>query len=178
MGLYLGEFVLSVKDYNVFKVFSFESGFKSVGVVHCAFRIHFFIMMLIFVVFDLEVVILIGMVLGSFLCLLQSDVKSIIAYSSVVHISFVLLVLCLVCGFGKLSGVLMMLSHGYVSTIIFYLIGEFYHILGTRMMIFISGLMVSRMIVSYVFFGIFWFFFDKLYVDGNFWWVVVGKYLD
>lgn len=28
------------------------------------------------------------------------------------------------------------------------------------------------------FFSIFWFFFDKLYVDGNFWWVVVGKYLD
>lgn len=98
---------------------------------------------------------LLGMVLGSFLCLLQSDVKSIIAYSSVVHISFVLLVLCLVCGFGKLSGVLIMLSHGYVSTIMFYLIGEFYHILGTRMMIFISGLMVRRMIVSYVFIMVF-----------------------
>lgn len=62
VGLYLGEFVLSVKDYNVFKVFSFESGFKSVGIVHCAFRIHFFIMILMFVVFDLEVVILVGLV--------------------------------------------------------------------------------------------------------------------
>nr|YP_010133162.1 NADH dehydrogenase subunit 4 [Enterobius vermicularis]BAV82697.1 NADH dehydrogenase subunit 4 [Enterobius vermicularis] len=98
---------------------------------------------------------LLGMVLGSFLCLLQSDVKSIIAYSSVVHMSFVLLVLCLVCGFGKLSGVLMMLSHGYVSTMMFYLIGEFYHILGTRMMMFISGLMVSSMMVSYVFIMVF-----------------------
>nr|YP_010133164.1 NADH dehydrogenase subunit 3 [Enterobius vermicularis]BAV82699.1 NADH dehydrogenase subunit 3 [Enterobius vermicularis] len=62
VGLYLGEFVLSVKDYNVFKVFSFESGFKSVGMVHCAFSIHFFIMMLMFVVFDLEVVMLVGLV--------------------------------------------------------------------------------------------------------------------
>lgn len=62
MVLYVGEFVLSIKDYTVYKVFSFESGFKSVGVVQRAFSIHFFVMIIIFVVFDLEVVLLLGVV--------------------------------------------------------------------------------------------------------------------
>nr|YP_009178993.1 NADH dehydrogenase subunit 3 [Passalurus ambiguus]ALJ93257.1 NADH dehydrogenase subunit 3 [Passalurus ambiguus] len=60
--LYFGMFLLSVKDCSVFKVFSFESGFKSVGKVQSAFSIHFFVMMLMFVLFDLEVVMLLGLI--------------------------------------------------------------------------------------------------------------------
>nr|ALM87699.1 NADH dehydrogenase subunit 3 [Aspiculuris tetraptera] len=62
--LYLGMFVISVKDGSVFKVFSFESGFMSVGKVRSAFSVHFFLMMLMFVVFDLEIVMLLGLLVS------------------------------------------------------------------------------------------------------------------
>ena len=39
---------------------SFESGFESLGGLHNSFSIHFFIIILMFVIFDLEVVILLG----------------------------------------------------------------------------------------------------------------------
>lgn len=73
--LYGGMFLLSIKDYSVFKVFSFERGFLSVGKVQISFSVHFFLMMLVFVVFDLEVILLLGLVvsdcgsLGRFLVL-------------------------------------------------------------------------------------------------------------
>lgn len=65
--LYVGIVLVRVKDYNFFKVSSFESGFKSVGKVQVSFSIHFFVMMLIFVVFDLEVVMLLGLVISDVL---------------------------------------------------------------------------------------------------------------
>nr|YP_009142697.1 NADH dehydrogenase subunit 3 [Oxyuris equi]AKI07547.1 NADH dehydrogenase subunit 3 [Oxyuris equi] len=62
--LYGGMFVMSIKDSSVYKVFSFESGFMSVGKIQGAFSIHFFVMMLIFVIFDLEVVMLLGLIVS------------------------------------------------------------------------------------------------------------------
>lgn len=62
--LYFGMFVISVKEASVFKVFSFERGFMRVGKVHSAFRVHFFLMILMFVVFDLEIVILLGLLVS------------------------------------------------------------------------------------------------------------------
>lgn len=63
-------FLLSVKFGRFLKCLSFERGFKSVGKVHRAFGIHFFVIMLIFVIFDLEVVLLLGFVV--------SDVMSVL----------------------------------------------------------------------------------------------------
>lgn len=60
--LYIGIIFISIKNYLVFKVFSFESGFIRVGKLQKSFSIHFFIMMLIFVVFDLEVILLLGLI--------------------------------------------------------------------------------------------------------------------
>ena len=62
--LYGGMFLLSVKKGGILKVFSFESGFVRVGKVQISFRVHFFLMMLIFVVFDLEVILLLGLVVS------------------------------------------------------------------------------------------------------------------
>lgn len=63
----MGIILVRVKDYNFFKVSSFESGFKSVGKIQVSFSIHFFVIILIFVVFDLEVVILLGLVISDIL---------------------------------------------------------------------------------------------------------------
>lgn len=63
MGVLYGVmFVLRIKSYGFFKVVSFESGFKGIGKTQSSFRVHFFLMMLMFVVFDLEVILLMGLV--------------------------------------------------------------------------------------------------------------------
>nr|YP_008145662.1 NADH dehydrogenase subunit 3 [Ascaridia galli]AGI96015.1 NADH dehydrogenase subunit 3 [Ascaridia galli]WEB60578.1 NADH dehydrogenase subunit 3 [Ascaridia galli] len=69
---YLLNFFLSVKDLSYCKVSTFESGFSSVGLIQSSFSIHFFVMMLMFVIFDLEVVMLLGV--------LVSDVSSFISF--------------------------------------------------------------------------------------------------
>nr|YP_009162833.1 NADH dehydrogenase subunit 3 [Gnathostoma spinigerum]AKM22098.1 NADH dehydrogenase subunit 3 [Gnathostoma spinigerum] len=61
---YLGNFILSIKDYGVGKVTSFECGFIGLGMIQNVFSIHFFIMMLMFVVFDLEVVMFLGLLIA------------------------------------------------------------------------------------------------------------------
>nr|YP_009019468.1 NADH dehydrogenase subunit 3 [Chabertia erschowi]AHA52598.1 NADH dehydrogenase subunit 3 [Chabertia erschowi] len=70
--LYLGNFVMSVKSNSLLKVSAFESGFLSIGKIQNSFSIHFFVMMLMFVIFDLEIVMFLG--------LLVSDVSSIISF--------------------------------------------------------------------------------------------------
>ena len=54
------------------KISAFESGFISVGKIQNSFSIHFFIIILIFVIFDLEIVIFLG--------LLVSDVSSFVRF--------------------------------------------------------------------------------------------------
>nr|UZP15733.1 NADH dehydrogenase subunit 3 [Contracaecum sp.] len=69
---YFGNFLLSCKDFYKNKVSSFECGFVSVGKIQNSFSIHFFIMMLMFVIFDLEVVMFLG--------ILVSDISSLISF--------------------------------------------------------------------------------------------------
>lgn len=49
-----------MKVKNSSKIRAFECGFSTVGAVYRSFRIHFFIVLLIFIVFELEVVLLLG----------------------------------------------------------------------------------------------------------------------
>lgn len=95
------------------------------------------------------VISLLGMVLASFRCVFQSDSKSLAAYSSVTHIRFLLLSMIYIIMSRKVSGLIIMLAHGYTSTLMFYLIGEFYHTTSTRIIYFIN-----RFFGSSVFFGI------------------------
>ena len=58
--LYLLSFFVSFKIKNMNKLSPFECGFRAVGFVHTSFSVHFFIILIIFVIFDLEVVLLVG----------------------------------------------------------------------------------------------------------------------
>nr|BCD52148.1 NADH dehydrogenase subunit 3 [Strongyloides sp. EN-2020c] len=61
-----------INFYNS-KSSSYESGFVSVGLIQNSFSIHFFVIMIMFVVFDLEVILFIGILisdLNSFICFL------------------------------------------------------------------------------------------------------------
>nr|YP_009391084.1 NADH dehydrogenase subunit 4 [Caenorhabditis afra]ARV88349.1 NADH dehydrogenase subunit 4 [Caenorhabditis afra] len=92
-----------------------------------------------------------GMILGSFCCVFQSDSKALAAYSSVTHMSFLLLSLVFITMSSKISSVMLMLAHGYTSTLMFYLIGEFYHTSGSRMIYFMSSFFSSSMIMGILF---------------------------
>lgn len=66
MIFYLVNFFLRLKLDLTEKLISFERGFERIGKIHSSFSIHFFIVMLIFVIFDLEVVMLIGLLIRNF----------------------------------------------------------------------------------------------------------------
>lgn len=92
-----------------------------------------------------------GMILGSFCCVFQRDSKSLAAYSSVTHIRFLLLALVFISIRGKIRRLMLILAHGYTSTLIFYLIGEFYHTSSRRIIYFINRFFRSRMIIGILF---------------------------
>ena len=74
----------------------------------------------------LEIIIIIsflGGIFSCFLCILQRDVKALIAYSRVVHINFILLGLLLKNFLIKYSFVLIIFFHALISSIIFFKAG-------------------------------------------------------
>lgn len=77
---YLINFLIRVKDINKNKISAFECGFVRVGKIQNSFRIHFFIIMLMFVIFDLEIVIFLGIIV--------SDIRSF--YRFLVIILFII----------------------------------------------------------------------------------------
>ena len=93
----------------------------------------------------------IGIILAAFCCVFQRDSKSLAAYSSVTHISFLFLGILIFNLFGKSRRVILILAHGYTSTLIFYFIGEFYHISSTRIIYFINRFFNSRIILGILF---------------------------
>lgn len=58
-------FIISYKVKNKNKITAFECGFSTVGAVHSSFSLHFFMILIIFVIFDLEVVLLLGIIIRS-----------------------------------------------------------------------------------------------------------------
>nr|AGG20135.1 NADH dehydrogenase subunit 4 [Lamprotula tortuosa] len=86
-----------------------------------------------------------GGVMGSVICCFQIDVKSLVAYSSVGHMS---LVLCGLMG-GSLLGFagscLLMVAHGLSSPGMFYLVSEMYKLFSSRSLFVIHGMLGNLM---------------------------------
>lgn len=92
-----------------------------------------------------------GILLGSFNCSFQRDSKSLAAYSSITHISFTLLCLVLISLQCKVSSLILILAHGYTSTLIFYFIGEFYHSSNTRILYYFNSFLNFGLILTIFF---------------------------
>lgn len=69
---------------------------------------------------------------GAVACLVQEDMKKIIAYSSVSHMGFVLLGLVSFTAAGFSGGIFQMFSHGLISAALFMLVGTLYERTHTR----------------------------------------------
>nr|UGS80355.1 NADH dehydrogenase subunit 4 [Kaestneriella sp. KaspPE] len=90
--------------------------------------------------FSVIVLSMIGTVVISLNCLRQSDLKVLIAYSSVSHMGIMLAGIFTWSYFGLSSSLTMMLSHGLCSSGLFFLANSSYERVGSRSMMFVSGM--------------------------------------
>jgi len=82
-----------------------------------------------------------GRILISMLCLVQIDIKRLVAYSSVVHIN---LILCSLGTFFKLGfnrGYIIIISHGLCSSGLFYIVNLYYERTTRRLLILNKGIL-------------------------------------
>nr|YP_010180791.1 NADH dehydrogenase subunit 4 [Tubuca arcuata]QVD40484.1 NADH dehydrogenase subunit 4 [Tubuca arcuata] len=95
---------------------------------------------------------LFGGVIVSLMCLRQVDMKSLIAYSSVVHMSLVLCGLMIFSWWGLMGSVVVMVGHGLCSSGLFCLANMVYERVGSR------SLLISKGLLSFMpSMGLWWF---------------------
>nr|YP_006073406.1 NADH dehydrogenase subunit 4 [Solen strictus]AER38724.1 NADH dehydrogenase subunit 4 [Solen strictus] len=99
----------------------------------------------------------IGGLMSSVICLLQSDLKALIAYSSVSHMSLVIVGMLSFYGLGWASSVCMMFAHGVCSPCLFALANYSYSYFGSRSMMLCKGLLMASPGISFM-----WFIFCSL----------------
>lgn len=92
-----------------------------------------------------------GIVLGVLICSFQRDGKALVAYSSIAHMNFLALLLLINRSFAKRRSILLMLVHGFCSSLMFFGVGAFFHALYTRKVYFMNGLFVRSHIVCSLF---------------------------
>jgi NADH-quinone oxidoreductase subunit M len=84
-----------------------------------------------------------GLLFAPFLCSSQVDHKKFAAYSSVTHINRIALAKFTCGGLGESYSLILLISHGYASSLMFVYIGSFYHSNIRRMILYFEGIRVS-----------------------------------
>ncbi len=82
--------------------------------------------------FSLQILSIISIVYGSLAAMAQQDIKKLIAYSSVAHMGFVTMGIFTFTEQGYTGAVFQMLSHGVVSSALFFCVGIIYERFHTR----------------------------------------------
>ena len=85
----------------------------------------------------------IGIIYGALCCLAQTDMKRLIAFSSVAHMGFVMLGIATLTDFGVNAAVFGMVAHGLITGMLFFLAGSMQERYGTREIKRLGGLLVS-----------------------------------
>jgi NADH-quinone oxidoreductase subunit M len=98
-----------------------------------------------------SVLALIGIVYGAVVALIQTDVKRLVAYSSVSHLGFVVLGTFAFTVQGLSGGVLQMVNHGLSTGALFLLVGMLYERTHTRDLGRMGGLALSMPVLAGVF---------------------------
>ncbi len=83
---------------------------------------------------------IVGVVFGAAMALVQDDLKRVVAYSSISHMGFVLVALSVGTETAISAAILVMVSHGLVAGLLFYLVGELYERTHTRELASLGGL--------------------------------------
>ena len=82
----------------------------------------------------------VGGLVASFICIRQTDCKSLVAYSSVAHIALVILGIVINTYLRVAGAIIIIVAHGLCSSGLFSLVGIIYERLGTRSLVLIRGL--------------------------------------
>ena len=89
------------------------------------------------------VLAVIGIIYGALCCLAQTDMKRLIAFSSVSHMGFVMLGIASLTTFGINAAVFGMVAHGLITGLLFFVAGSMQHRYHTREMSRLGGLLIS-----------------------------------
>jgi len=74
----------------------------------------------------------IGIIYGSLACLAQTDLKRLIAFSSVGHMGFVMLGIATLTPIGINAAIIGMIAHGVITGLLFFVVGSMAHTYHTR----------------------------------------------
>ncbi len=101
----------------------------------------------------LAVLAVVGIVWGAACALVQTDLKRLVAYSSVAHMGFVLLAIAVATAESLSAAMVTMVSHGLVAGLLFFLVGALYGRAHTRDLSRFGGLgsVAPRWAVLFVF---------------------------
>jgi NADH-quinone oxidoreductase subunit M len=88
----------------------------------------------------ISILALIGITYGALVAMVQKDVKSMVAYSSVAHLGFVMLGMFALTVTGLTGSILQMINHGITAGALFLLVGMIYERRHTRMVDDFGGL--------------------------------------
>lgn len=83
----------------------------------------------------------VSVLFGAFTAIAQTDMKKMVAYSSIGHMGFVLLAAAAATPLSLLGTVFQMVSHGLISAMLFVLVGVVYKKTGTRDITILKGLL-------------------------------------
>lgn len=95
---------------------------------------------------------LVGSFYAAIVCLRQSDIKSLVAYSSIVHIGPVFICFFFLSYYRLLGSFLIIISHGLCSCALFFLLNFIRKLVFTRRIFFLRGSISARAVFTF-----FWF---------------------
>lgn len=107
-----------------------------------------------FLLIPLQVISLVAIIYGAYMTLAQTDLKRLIAYSSVSHMGFVTLGIFSLNQSGMEGAILQMINHGILSAALFLCVGMIYERTHTRRIVDYGGLVKSAPVFT-TFFAIF-----------------------
>ena len=87
----------------------------------------------------IAILAVIGIIYGSLACLAQTDMKRLIAFSSVGHMGFVMLGIATLTDIGINAAIIGMVAHGLITGLLFFLAGSMSHRYHTREMSRLGG---------------------------------------
>lgn len=90
-----------------------------------------------YLIFSVRIV---GRVIMRLVCLIQLDIKRLVAYSSVVHINLILSSIVIIRKLGILGAYIIIVSHGLCSSGLFYMVSLYYDRTGRRLLILNKGI--------------------------------------
>jgi NADH-quinone oxidoreductase subunit M len=98
----------------------------------------------------LAVIGVVSIIYGAFACLAQTDLKKMVAYSSISHMGIVLLGIATMTELGMAAAVFQMFAHGLITAVLFMTAGMFQHKVGTREIPLLGGLAPKMPVVATV----------------------------